>query len=167
MTYTSQPFRATAATYFRIAAMPLLVKSLGMALLCVTAAGIAALWDIRFLFVALILLFVIIPPAIALIYFTRLLMPEAQFQLAWKRVAITPDHEISIEYLKPTDDDREPEITDRHTVAWDSITDIRMTAAHIVFRYDDNRLLAVPVSSIPGLPAGNPPFEYHKTLNGA
>lgn len=160
MTYTSSPFRTPAVTYFRIAAMPLLIKSTATAVLCVAAASIAALWDVRFLFVALMLLFVIIPPIIAMVYFTRLLTPQAQYQLALKRVLITPGSDITVEYLKPADDDSEPELTGRHTIQWDAITDIDVTAAHVVFRYDGGKnLLAVPAESIDGLPPEVPPFE--------
>lgn len=120
-TFTTEQFRLTPAKYLRVAAGKLLPGvTAGMALPLV-ACLVAACFDLRWAFVALILLFLVAPTLMAYIYFYKLLAPEAREALQLKKIVFEKDA-LTVVYLPVEEDAPVPaprrishtQITDRH-----------------------------------------------------
>lgn len=121
VTFTTEQFRLTPAKYLRVAAGKLLPAVTAGVALPVTACLVAACFDLRWAFVALILLFLVAPTLMAYIYFYKLLAPEAREALQPKKIVFEKDG-LTVIYLPVEDDMPVPasrrinhtEITDRH-----------------------------------------------------
>lgn len=120
-TFTTEQFRLTPAKYLRVAAGKLLPAVTACMALPLVACLVAACFDLRWAFVALILLFLVAPTLMAYIYFYKLLAPEAREALQPKKIVFEKDA-LTVVYL-PVEDDmpvpaprriRHTEITDRH-----------------------------------------------------
>lgn len=146
MTIVTNTFKLTPAAYFRIAAGAMLPKLITIGSLIIIAALIlAGITDIRFLLVALIIIFIIIPMVVGHIYFSRLLTTEAQYALMPKRVVVVPDESIT-EIFESADLENRPPQT--RLFRWDAISSRRISGKNlvIVFGKSDYTLI-IPLSS--------------------
>lgn len=98
---TTQPYSIPAADYAREAIMTRLTSWWWVAALIIMGCGVGAWSDIRWAFVGLILIFLVVPFAIFNIYFSQLLTPESQKALAQKKIEIIPGEKIIITYTDP------------------------------------------------------------------
>lgn len=173
---TTEQYRLTPATYFRIAAGARLPTLLATALLVALTSTMAAiLFDLRILLVALIALFLIFPFVVAHIYYSKLLTTDAQYALMPKKVEIIPGITIS-EIYSPTDvaddtdalqksdeapsaesgkypDPGQPEtgsrpVPDRH-FEWKELRSARTTSKELILTLtDDGYNLIIPLKTI-------------------
>lgn len=82
-----------------------------------------ALFDLRWLFVALIEVFIITPFFIANAYFSRLLTPEARRAVLPKSIVIRAADRIDIDYS--VKDDTDAAVPPPESIFWDEVTDVR------------------------------------------
>lgn len=142
--FTSQPYRLTPATYFRIVAGAKLPTLIATAMLTLFAATVAAvIIDLRILLVALIIIFLILPFGAAHIYYNTLLTADARYALAKKQVTLHADGSITETFLPADDDDETPVMAPR-THSSDSIIAYRQTSAHAVYIISPAYHLIVP-----------------------
>ena len=148
-TIESEIFRISPTTYLQATAgsiMPRLWLFAGLPLL---ACLIAAVWEPKMLFVALILLFLIIPMAVFHIYFMRLLTPEARFAVTPKHVTISPDAAITVTF-HTADEENTPQGCE--TIAAGSIKSWRITRKHIIAAVSGRKTpLIIPLEALPAI----------------
>lgn len=108
------------------------------------ALAIAGFWDLRWLLVALMILLVIIPQAVVLTYFSKLLRPEAREALALQQLTVTPGADITIYYLDP--DSGAPAGTPRR-IAWNDIKSVGRTGRLLVILTADSSRIPVPTEA--------------------
>lgn len=93
----------------------------------VVACGIMALGDLRFVFVAMILVFMVIPFVAFNVHFYSLLSPELRCRLHRQRFLISYGASIKIEYEAPVDEEENsaghPQIRvpDDELIEWTSV----------------------------------------------
>ena len=117
---TSQPFKLTPATYFRIVAGAKLPTLLATALLILFISTVAAvIVDLRIILVGLILIFLVIPFIALHIYYNILLTADARFALSRKTVTFHPDGSITETFLPADEPDSDPidETATAHTTS--------------------------------------------------
>lgn len=144
----SDSYRLTPADYLKISAGAML-PTLAIAITIIfTASVIASFFDIRMLFVALIIIFIIAPMVIAHLYFSALLTPEAREALATRHVEIIPGKQITTIYRC----DEAPAIPD-DTIAWHDILHTKITSTMLlIYRKDRKTPLAIPIKYLPANP---------------
>ncbi len=144
---TTETYRLTPAVYFRITAGAMLPAVLGSAAIAVIAAFTVALFfDLRLIFVALILLFLIIPMFVGHIYYSRLLTTDAMYALTPKHVTIIPDHTIT-ETFESADKANTP--PQPRQWAWSEIHSIGTTGKHLTIRFNSQPyMLILPLSAV-------------------
>ncbi len=98
---TTSPFSIPATDYARETILTHIPAWWWVVAAITIGCGIASLFDLRWAFVGLIVIFLIVPFAIINIYFSRLLNPEARRALAEKQVVFRPGEEIIISYTDP------------------------------------------------------------------
>lgn len=148
---TTQPYRLTPATYFKIAAGAKLPSIIASAILLLFISAVAAvLFDLRILLIGLIAVFLILPFLVLHIYYNILLTSSARFALSRKTVTFNSDGSMTETFLPITDDDsadnRSP--LSPHTHSADSITSIRRTSRFMIFTIEPNYQLIIPLNSI-------------------
>lgn len=143
----TEPFRLTPAKYLRVAAGKLLPSVMAGVAVPVIVCLVAACFDLRWAFVALILLFLVAPTLIAYIYFYKLLTPEAHEALQTKRVVFEDDG-LTVEFL-PVDENTKVPAPRRVGMA--DITDNRFSAGCLVLHIKGSGYpLLIPEDVIPG-----------------
>lgn len=100
-----------------------------------------ALFDLRWLFVALIEVFIIAPFFIANAYFSRLLTPDARRAVLPKKIIIRALHSIEIDY-KVTDETDAP-TPPPERIDWAEVSDVRQHGSGWIIR-----LIKSPVTGI-------------------
>lgn len=85
--------------------MPKIAVGLAIPLI---ACLIASLWDLRFAFVALILVFLVFPMVIAYVYFSKLLTPEAQKAIWPKHLEFNEDTRELKVVFESADEENQP-----------------------------------------------------------
>lgn len=122
MTFTPSA-SAYAAAYVR--------RKAGLVLGCilppVIAAAIAGLFDMRWWFVGLMLLFIVLPMALSMAWFTLIAKPEMAVRLRPQKWNFTPDGGAEIEFYRfPATDDTEDTfvLADTFSFTPSDITDI-------------------------------------------
>lgn len=101
--FTTETYRTSPTDYLIFSARPLLTKiatALVLPLLCCIVASIK---DLRFAFIALIIVFLIAPLVMAYIYYSRLLTIEAQ-RAIWQKHIIFDGESRSITVIFDSDD---------------------------------------------------------------
>lgn len=115
---TTQPFSIPATDYARATILTNISAWWWVAAVIVAGCGIASFFDLRWTFVGLIVIFLIVPFVIFNIYFSKLLTPEARRALAQKQIEFIAGKEIKITYTDP--DTPLPE----ETIDWSRISSI-------------------------------------------
>lgn len=133
---TTDCFRITPTVYLRYIARSVIFRLLLIIIIPLTGCLIAALWDIRWAFVALIILFLIAPGLITYIYFSRLLTREAQKALSPKYVTFRIDTcenterwNMTITYVSADEENTPPRPI---SIDCDSIDKISVTGRQLV-----------------------------------
>lgn len=106
---------------------------------------LAALVDIKFLFIALIMVFVMLPPAMITIYFYHALAPEARMTILSHRVEMNDDG-LRISYDPPADD---IPARDDDVIGWSRIKGVKTEMEQIAYRLDSGKycMLIIPRSA--------------------
>ncbi len=127
--FVTECFRITPATYLRASSGKALLWSLAIMALPLAACLIASFFDIRWGFVALILLFLVFPMAMTYIYFDRLLTAGARRALSPKHLSIHPEGSIAIIYESADEENRPPET---ELVRFGDISDVTVMGRYLV-----------------------------------
>lgn len=137
----TQPFKLPRSAYERYVAARWLRSRgwwiIGVPIAAAAGVGIATS-DLRWIFIALIYIFIIAPGIIAMAYFRYLLTPEARLTALLKRLTITPGKCISVHYeTAPDDADVDADATAAplppdETLPWEDVTAIRSTGRYFV-----------------------------------
>ncbi len=108
----------------------------------------AAGGDMRFVYVALILLFLVLPPVMIGVYFYHALAPETRLSVLSHRVIMEPDG-LRVEYAVPADDDGEVEPRPDDFIALSEIRKVVAEHGRIIYRLDRGvySLMIVPASA--------------------
>lgn len=147
----THPFNTTSGDYFKIILLIWSVRygwMLLIPLMVMTIIGITS--DVRWLIVALCVLFIIMPMVMAMVYFYYLLTPEARRSVTPKRVEITPSKHIYIEYVTISDEN-EVTVTDTETISADRILSVYKIGRFTVYllKSDKISVLLIPNSTHP------------------
>lgn len=144
---TTKTYRLTPVVYFRIAAGARLPTIIGIiAAISFIALVLGTLLDLRFIFIALILIFLITPVAVGHIYYSKLLTVEARYALALKRLEIYPEHHIT-EIFESADDANTPPAPRQWQ--WAEIARKRTDGKNLIVTFTDtDATLIIPFSSV-------------------
>lgn len=134
-----------------------------VALPLVLCAIVGMIWDERFLFIALMLLFIVVPMLMSFLYTYYMLTPEARRAVTRKEVEIDEGKSLRLVYLPPEKpvyrtpklgDSNPPEeiifpVPEPETIPWNKIKRIKHTSRFVVYILDAPRLqfLLVPYSA--------------------
>ncbi len=134
-----------------------------VALPLIICAVVGAIWDERFLFIALVLLFIVVPMLMSFLYTYYMLTPEARRAVTRKEVEIDEGKSLRLVYLPPEKpvyrlpklgDDNPPEeiifpVPEPETITWDKIKKVKHTSRFAVYILHAPRLqfLLVPYSA--------------------
>lgn len=102
----------------------------------VTAVIIAAAThDLRFLFVALIWIFLVAPPIMIIVYFYHALSPEARYSIRLHTITTTPQG-ITVSYPpEPQEEDTDkPTTFPDDFIPWDQITKVLIKSGHMALQ---------------------------------
>ena len=91
---TIQPFAIGKGTYFAITLTSWLSQWWWSIALPMAICGACATFDLRFLFLALILIFLVAPMVVMMLYFSYILAPQALYSIMPKTLTICDDHII-------------------------------------------------------------------------
>lgn len=170
-TIVTEPFLTTSGDYFAVLISEWLPRyGWLMALPVVAVAVIGAMThDVRWLLVALMLVFIVAPMAMSFLYTYYMLAPEARRAVLRKRVEIIPGRHIRLEYLHPerktsakdaTDDvdikipaddwRAEAPLPPAETIAWSDVLRVRSTSRFMVYflRGERTQFLLVPHAAV-------------------
>jgi len=144
---TTETYRLTPAVYFRVTAGAMLPAVAGTAAVAVVATLIAALiFDLRLMFVALFLIFLIIPFVIGHIYFSRLLTTDARYALTPKHVTIIPGESVTETFHSADEENTPPE---PRQWPWGKIENISATSRYITIRFRSQPYaLIIPLAAV-------------------
>lgn len=144
----TEPFRTTPTDYLRNtsrALMPKIAVALAVPLI---ACLVASLWDLRFAFVALILVFLVFPMVIAYVYFSKLLTPQAQRAIWTKRIEFNGDTRKLTVVFESADEENLPPLPVTFSSA--DIEMATVTPRSLILRpVRDNFPLIIPLDAIP------------------
>lgn len=128
-------FKIPASVYLKAEARDFAFRRGWLAALPLVAAFIAGLFDVRFLLVGLMLLFIVVPHMMALIYFHRLLSPEARDAMATKAVSGTQGKELRIVFYDcDPAGDKPPVAIREEAVSWRDIISARKAGRYRIIR---------------------------------
>lgn len=164
----TSPFVTTSGDYLSTL-MKLWIPKYGwiVALPLLVCAVIGATIDVRFLFIALMLLFIVVPMLMSFLYTYYMLTPEARRAVTRKEVEIDEVKCMRLIYLPPEKPvlkqpllgvETDPEdmtvdvvVPDPETIAWGQIKKIKYTSRFTVYILDTPRLqfILIPYSAIP------------------
>lgn len=144
---TTETYRLTPAVYFHITAGAMLPAVAAVAAVAVVATLIAALiFDLRLMFVALILIFLIIPFVIGHIYFSRLLTTDARYALTPKHVTIIPGESVTETFHSADEENTPPE---PRQWPWDEIQIISASDKYVTIRFRSQPYaLIIPLAAV-------------------
>lgn len=167
----TEPFTTTSGDYFGILISEWLPRYgwlMAVPVIAVAVVG-AMTHDVRWLLVALMLVFIVAPMAMSFLYTYYMLAPEARRAVLRKRVEILPGNHIRLEYLHPernrpadaggngadgnvpADDWRaEAPLPPAETIPWDDVLRVRRTSRFTVYflRGERMQFLLVPHDTI-------------------
>lgn len=130
---TTDKFRINSNQYFRAEAFHLARKLFWGVLVLLLFVIVASIYNIVFIYVGLILIFIILPPLIAFVYYTKLLTADAQRNLAEKRIVIIPGDNITVKFDNS-------EIPD-HKILWEEICFVNQRNGIIELRDNNDKIL--------------------------
>ena len=134
---TTEKFRINSKQYFRAEAFHLARKLFWIVLVLLLSIIVASIYNIVFIYIGLILIFVILPPLIAFVYYTKLLTVDAQRNLAEKWIIITPGDNVTVKFNNGA-------ILD-YTISWQEINSVNQRYGLIELRdKNDKILLLIP-----------------------
>lgn len=143
--FTTEIIKIPASAYLKVEARDFAFKWGWALLLPVVASAVGGIWDVRFLLIALILVFVVIPPVIALVYFTRLLSPEAPAAMRLRGYRCRRGQFIEIRYYRPGKEEDEPEPDGNETIDWENIVSVSESGTYFAVRIKNKELpLLIP-----------------------
>lgn len=137
------PYRVTAPQLAaQITRLWLADHWLALAAVPVVCLIAGAVFDLRFVFVALILIFLIMPGIVFTVYFYYGLSPECRFSLLPHRMIIDCTA-LTVDYISD-DDDRQPRAPE--TIDWSQLTFIDTAPDKIIMQYGSSRysLIIIP-----------------------
>lgn len=143
----SESYKLTPATYFKIAAGAIFPKLLCIGIVfMLTSLTIGLIFDIRYILIALIIAFIVMPMIISHIYFSKLLTTDAQFALKTKHIIINPEEDIS-EIFDYTEDDTA--LISPRKWQWSSIKSKKIIGKNLVISFHKSEYaLIIPLKSI-------------------
>ncbi len=153
-TVTTSSFRVGPGAYLRYSARSVVPRLLFAVCIPFIACLIASAWDLRWAFVALIILFLVAPMAVGYIYFSQLLTPEAQKALSPKQVTLpapdsglpAPDSTVTVTYLSSDEENTPPPPV---TFYWSDINKLIEARKYLIIESDSlGYPLIIPVSSL-------------------
>lgn len=124
----SSPFAISSKDYIHNLALDWLSRYWAIVVLPIAATLIWACFDLRALYVCLIIIFIIYPMAMTLVWFNYALSPNAVKAISPKCVSVL-DSGLQIDFI--TDDDR-PRIIRPQFIPWENISSAIMTDKSIV-----------------------------------
>lgn len=133
-------FKVSPNDYFRAELYESARKLFFIFLILIVLSIILSIYNIAFVFVGLIIIFLVVPSYIALIYFSKLLTIEAQQNLAVKHLIIEENKFIKVVY----DDDK----ISNHSIEWGIIHSVKKRNGHIEIRADNKKLLLLVPQNI-------------------
>lgn len=89
------------------------------------------MFDLRALYVALILIFLLYPMGLTLVWFNYALSPQSIKAVYTKRVAIA-DNKLTISYLPKNEDDTH--LPSNEIICWDAISGYEMSSKQLIVR---------------------------------
>lgn len=138
-----------------------------VALPLIACAAIGVFIDTRFLLVALMLLFIVVPMVMSFLYTYYMLTPEARRAITRKEIVIDEDNEMKLIYLPPEQPTlKEPKlgeeynadnievksfVPDPETIKWKNIKSVKYTTRFVVYILDTPRLqfILIPYAALP------------------
>lgn len=116
-----------------------------MAILPVTCLVLAAVVDVKFLLIALMMVFVVLPPMMIFVYFYHALAPEARMTVLPHRAEMTDDG-IRLIY-EPLDEEVPPRPDDN--IRWSQISGVKATSQFLAYHLTTGRysIFLVPRSA--------------------
>lgn len=163
-TKITDPFVTTSGDYLSVL-MGLWLHRYGwlVVLPILLCAVIGAFVDVRFLFISLMLLFIVVPMVMSFLYTYYMLTPEARRAVTRKYVEISEGMSIRLVYLPPEkpiysepklgEDAPQEEIVvkipEPENISWSDIRKVRYTSRFVVYILDTPRLqfVLVPYSA--------------------
>lgn len=153
-TVTTSCFRVGPGAYLRYSARSVVPRLMLAVCIPFLACLIASAWDMRWAFVALIILFLVAPMAVGYIYFSRLLTSEAQKALSPKQVTLPnpaketpgPDETVTVTYVSADEENTPPPPV---SFRWGDIKKITDARKYLIL--ESGQLgypLIIPVSSM-------------------
>lgn len=107
------------------------------------------IFDIRFMLLGLILLFVIVPQILLLVYFSRALNPEIRQQLIKKQIIVNPEKSLQV-ILIPSDEDETSTPSPSWQIPWADIQSVSQSGRHLIFDINTSKqLLIIPLDALP------------------
>lgn len=146
----SETITISPATYARAAMSRLAGRRWWIAAIPMAAFGVASLWDKAYLVAAVIWLFMLLPPALMMAYYSYLLKPEAAAILSKPhRVIINPDRSIIVKF--EDSDNVDHNALTQLTLDGSNIESIIERNTYIELSYNGSpiRLLLIPFESLP------------------
>lgn len=164
----TQPFTTTSGDYLSTL-MGIWIPRYGwtVALPLIACAAIGLFVDMRFLLVAFMLLFIVVPMVMSFLYTYYMLTPEARRAVTRKEIVIDEDNEMKLIYLPPEQstfkepklgEEYEPDdievktfVPDPETIKWKNIKSVKYTTRFVVYILDTPRLqfILIPYAALP------------------
>lgn len=143
----TETYKLTPAVYFKVAVGAILPKiSLISLLLILTSLIIGLIFDIRLIFITLIIAFIAIPMIVSHIYFSKLLTTDAQYALMPKHIVINTNRNIT-EVFENADEKSNP--PKPRTWQWEAIKSRKIANKHIIIKFfNNNYTLIIPLKAI-------------------
>lgn len=150
-TFVTQPYKTGSGDYIRTVAVLWTARWWWTIALPITTCFILATTiNIAFAFVALMILFIIIPMIMSFLYFYYALTPEAIMAMRNKRLHIVPDKHIIVNYETATGDDDISATLPPSEIKWNEITGIEYRNHDMMLHLSGSRyrFLLIPYESI-------------------
>lgn len=148
---TTAPFRTTSSDYLKCLAalwLPRNIWWMALPLAGFITAGIA-LSDVRFMIIALVILFIIAPMVMSFLYIYYMLTPEARRTVLTKTVEIDPGKRLTLTYQPESDDDERP-LPEPEVIEWSEIKSTVRAGRFLMYILNGPglRFLLVPCSAL-------------------
>lgn len=141
-------FRITPTDYLRHSARQTISRLAVILIVPLLVCAVASVWDLRFAFIALILLFLVFPMVISYVYFTRLLTADARRAVWPKHLEFSERNKtVSVVYESADEENAapSPDIFSANNIKGASIS-----GKHLIFHLLGSELpLIIPLSSMP------------------
>ncbi len=147
-TFVTHPYRTGSGHYIRTVAGLWAARWWWTIALPITACFIFAATNIAFAFVALMILFIIIPMIISFLYFYYALTPEAIMAMRNKRIHFSTK-DITITYEPANEEDSTPAYPPAH-IDWNDVISIEYRSRDMILHLKGSRyrFLLIPYEAI-------------------